>query len=330
MKYVDLEQGSTEWRLWRTRGITATDAAVLLGLSPYKTLWRLWAEKSGYATEVDLSLNPLVQYGRRNEAVARRQYEAQVGELILPACVESTRMPLFRASLDGERSSNEPVEIKCPSDAVWQDVSTHGRNSREFKYHYCQLQHQLLVTESRIGWLIFWHAEHGLLEFKVERNDTLLRVLVQKAREFWNMLESGVEPEKDPRRDLYFPSDDNQADAWIKDAQAYRQAQTEIDALKAQVLELEKRRDSSLSSLKKMMGEYFHAEYAGVMVTRYKSKGKVKHSSLLADLKQQGVKVDEDRYRGEPSTRYRVTVTDALAPRNIVDRSVLAPLDAIS
>lgn len=330
MKFVDLEQGSDDWRLWRTRGITATDAAVLLNRSPYKTVWRLWAEKSGYATEVDLSLNPLVRAGKRNEAVARAAYEAKVGGLILPACVESSRIPLFRASLDGLNSNNEPVEIKCPSDKVWQDVAANGTQSRDYKLYACQVQHQLLVTEAARGWLIFWHAEFGLLEFEVRRDDILLRQLVKRASEFWQRIVSGIEPDKDPQRDLYFPTDNGQADAWIQHAQVYRKAQSEIDDLKAQLKAKEAEQKHSLDSLKAMMGEYFYAEYAGVMVTRYKSKGRVNNKALLAALEQDGVSLDVDRYRSEPSTRYRVTVSDTVAPRNIVDRSVLAPLDAIS
>lgn len=330
MKYVDLEQGSKEWLLWRLRGITATDAAVLLGRSPYKTVWRLWAEKSGYATEVDLSLNPLVQAGKRNETRARAAYEAKVGQLILPACVESSRIPLLRASLDGLRGANEPVEIKCPSDKVWHDVATNGTQSREFKLYACQVQHQLLVTEASHGWLVFWHAEHGLLEFKITSDDALLRVLVKRAAEFWNQLQSGVEPEKDPERDLYFPTDDGHADAWINQALEYREAQSEIEALKEKLKRLESKQNQSLDALKGLMGEYFHAEYAGVMVTRYKSKGRIDNASIYADLKRRGVDVDVDQYRGQPSTRYRVTVSDTVAPRNIVDRSVLAPLDAIT
>ncbi|MDF5232827.1 YqaJ viral recombinase family protein, partial [Vibrio parahaemolyticus] len=63
MKIVNLSQRSEQWLEWRKGGITATDACILLNRSPYKTEWRLWAEKTGYAREVDLSLNPLVRQG---------------------------------------------------------------------------------------------------------------------------------------------------------------------------------------------------------------------------------------------------------------------------
>ena len=41
MKIVDVTQRSPEWLRWRARGVTASEAAIVLGRSPYKTPWRL-------------------------------------------------------------------------------------------------------------------------------------------------------------------------------------------------------------------------------------------------------------------------------------------------
>ena len=49
MKIVDLTQRSPDWLRWRAQGVTASEAAIVLGRSPYKTPWRLWAERTGLA-----------------------------------------------------------------------------------------------------------------------------------------------------------------------------------------------------------------------------------------------------------------------------------------
>src|SRR5690606_258328 len=135
MKIIDLSQRDDLWKDWRRQGITASDAAILLGRSPYKTLWRLWAEKTGYATEEDLSGNPLVQQGIRNEDLARQAFEARHDDLLLPVCVESIKHPLMRASLDGLRENGEPVELKCPSKATWEQVCAKGEDSDAFQLY---------------------------------------------------------------------------------------------------------------------------------------------------------------------------------------------------
>lgn len=53
MKIVDLTQRSPEWLRWRAQGVTASEAAVVLDRSPYKTPWRLWAERTGLARKPD-------------------------------------------------------------------------------------------------------------------------------------------------------------------------------------------------------------------------------------------------------------------------------------
>ncbi|HCN6356821.1 TPA: YqaJ viral recombinase family protein, partial [Escherichia coli] len=39
MKIVNLSQREEDWLDWRRQGVTATDAAILLNRSPYKTRW---------------------------------------------------------------------------------------------------------------------------------------------------------------------------------------------------------------------------------------------------------------------------------------------------
>ncbi|WP_252497248.1 hypothetical protein [Escherichia coli] len=101
----------------------------------------------------------------------------------------------------------------------------------------------------------------------------------------------------------------------------------EIQELKQRLSELQERQKPHLDTMKSLMGEYFHADYCGVMVTRYKAAGRVDYKKLLAD-KASGVKPEDvDQYREKSSERCRVTVTGSVKPRYIVDEDVLAPLD---
>ncbi|MBO0160554.1 endonuclease, partial [Vibrio parahaemolyticus] len=77
--------------------------------------------------------------------------------------------------------------------------------------------------------------------------------------------------------------------------------------------------------MKSLMGEYFHADYCGVMITKYKAAGRVNYQRLLEE---KGVNIkseDLNSYREETSERYRVTVTGSVNPRYIQDEEVLAP-----
>lgn len=328
MKIINLLQGSDEWLVWRGEGITATDAVVLLDQSPYKTRWRLWAEKTGYARPVDLSMNPLVRNGIANEDKARQWFENKYDELLLPACVQSVKYPLLRASLDGLTSTNKPVELKCPSERVWNDVQDNGPESEAYQLYYVQVQHQLLVTGAEEGWLVFWF-DGDALEFLIQRDDSVHWHILTEAKHFWKQVTSRKEPDKDPERDLYVPMG-KQAEEWIDVADEYRAYDAEIQELKKRVKEIEAKQKPLLENVKQLMGEFFHADYAGLMVTRYKVAGKVNYQKLIEEKASISIDADVlDSYRAPASERCRVTVSECLKPRHIVDEEVLAPLEHV-
>src|SRR5260364_110149 len=180
MKIIDIAQRSNAWHVWRRRGVTASDAAVLLGRSPYKTLWRLWAEKTGIA-------------------------------------VEDEALPLMRASLDGHLANQAPVELKCPGSKVWEAVRAKGAESETFRLCYPQVQHQILVTGADDGYLVFWH-QGEIQEFQIPRDGPLIRSLIEKAMDFWKRVESKQEPAKDPERDVFTPKEGEQVAQWAEAA----------------------------------------------------------------------------------------------------------------
>ncbi|MCE0759522.1 YqaJ viral recombinase family protein [Marinobacter sp. G11] len=327
MKIVNLSQRDDDWLEWRRGGITATDATILLGRSPYKTRWRLWAEKTGYAREVDLSLNPLVRRGVENEDRARQAVEEKHDDLLLPACVQSEQYPLMRASLDGLSSDGKPVELKCPSKSVWDDVCANGTNSKPYQLYYAQVQHQLLVTEAKEGWLVFWY-EDDIREFVIPRDEAMIQDLLAEAKEFWDLVQKRKEPEKDPEKDLFIPQG-SEAQAWISAAEEYRVYEAEAQELKKRLAELQEKQKPLLDEMKSLMGEYFHADFGGVMVTRYKVAGRVNYKKLLAEQAASVSEDDLEKYRDNASERCRVTVTDSVKPRYIVDEEALAPLENV-
>mgnify|MGYP000185699938 CR=1 FL=1 len=106
---VEYEQCSPEWHLWRKDGASASEASVLLGVNPYMTIVQLFNEKTGKTIPVDLSKNPHVIRGNKNEDIARQKASEYLNslpgysnfEMLLPICAESKAYPYLRASLDG-------------------------------------------------------------------------------------------------------------------------------------------------------------------------------------------------------------------------------------
>ena len=192
MKIIDIVQRTTTWHAWRPEGVTASEAAVVLGRSPYKSRQRLFRERTGLSPAEDLSTKPCVQRGIAFEDHVRRGFEQRHDTILLPLCAESTEQPVLRCSLDGLNDDGEPVELKVPTEKTYRLVAKDGEQAIAYKLAWVQLQHQLYVTEAEQGWLVFdpWLADLSPLEFLVERNDRFIETeLIPAALRFWKAID---------------------------------------------------------------------------------------------------------------------------------------------
>jgi putative phage-type endonuclease len=181
----------------RANGVTASEAAVILGRSPYQTPWRLWAERTGLTRPADLSANPHVQRGIALEDAARRAFEERHDTLLLALCGESETHPVLRASFDGIADDGAPVELKVPSERTFADVQAKGTEAPAYALYWPQLQHQLYVADAARGWLVFYGGQGRLLELAVERDESFLTgELVPGCLTFWEALDDLLKENK--------------------------------------------------------------------------------------------------------------------------------------
>ena len=285
MKQVNIEQRSQAWLDWRQCGVSASDAAVILGVSPYKSRWQLWAEKSGIVREPDLSANPHVLRGIEQEDDARNQMEQALNDApLLPVCAEWEQNPILRASFDGLTKDGVPVELKCPTQKVYDEVKTLKDKSEGYCRAFYQVQFQILVADSAMGWLCFYRQGLPLLPVCIRRDDGLIQQLQQEAIDFWNLVEEGDEPDKDPNLDVYVPVEKQERTQWQQLAMAYRQRQQRLDKLKDE-LEAGKSHQKQLQQqLQQLMGDFKVAESDGLRVCQSTCNGTVDYQKALESL----------------------------------------------
>ncbi|QCG99204.1 endonuclease (plasmid) [Azospirillum sp. TSA2s] len=319
MKIVNLRQGSAEWLAWRDQGVSASDIAVVLGISPYKTPWRLWAEKAGKVPPEDLSDNMFVAHGKRCEPAVRAWFEAKHDTMLFPACAEADH-PIIRASFDGLTDDGIPVELKAPSDSVFDEVVALREDATAFRLYSCQVQAQIFVSGTDHGYLVFGRViekEDGSLvvdeavEFRVDRDEAFIADMLQRAEAFMGAVNAGKEPKKDPSRDTYSPASDEEKQEWEVAAMEYRDAAAKIDALKAEIATLTLKQDNAKERLIKQMGQFAQAEASGILITRYISKGRVDYTALLEHHKVAVSDADLDKFRSASSESVKVSVKKA-------------------
>lgn len=142
-----MEQNTGSWLLFRQGRIGASDAPIIMGVSPYQTPHGLWRDKKGMNTNPNAvkgkSMNWAIDRGNRFEPIARARYELINDIPMDPAVLLHPEHEFLMASLDGWNEEKKRVlEIKIPGREVF-DAAKSGKVHEKYVY---QLEHQLLVS----------------------------------------------------------------------------------------------------------------------------------------------------------------------------------------
>jgi putative phage-type endonuclease len=180
----DIEQGTAKWLQWRRGVIGASEAAIIMGENRWKGRQQLIDEKRGLIEP--FSGNAATREGHLLEGHARIALERKYKEKLSPTIVQDIQEPFLAASLDAINTSNNQVyEIKCGA-RTYETVE----NSRKVpSYYVAQIQHMLMVTQ--MDSLIFaaYRPKEPLITFEVFRNESYIRELRRKEKDFIKELE---------------------------------------------------------------------------------------------------------------------------------------------
>jgi len=337
MVLADVNQRCDAWLEWRSKGVTASDIPIILGLSPYKTPWQLWAEKTGRINPPDLSKNPNVLKGIRLEDDARLKAEEKYDDILLPVCGECTEYPILRASFDGLDSAHEVYEFKCPSDSIFKNVkendklpSTHaaekecgneqlsdndfddiksnGTKSATYQLYEAQVHAQCVVSGNPKGHLIFYKEGEEILDFDIYLTVEKREMILNAAKDFWNLVKTDCPPEIDPAKDCFIPDNGNCSFTWLAHAEHWQALNERLNELKQEQKNLEQEKKIAQDELVALMGDFLSADFGGVKITRFKKQGSIDYKKFLGDRFPKDNFVDElENYRKESSIQTRFT-----------------------
>lgn len=206
-----------QWLKERKKGIGASDAAAILGLSPYKTNVQLWEEKTGRIQPEDIGYKDCVQYGKEAEKYLRELFILDFPQYLVTydefKMIHNADYPFIFATLDGELAetdNSEPMrlimrygvlEIKTADIENGIQYRKWQNNSMPDQY-YIQNLHQLLATGYEFvildAQLKFNYGEPRKLTIyrTIERTEVEgdLEYLLEKEIEFWDCVTNDREP----------------------------------------------------------------------------------------------------------------------------------------
>lgn len=180
----------SQWLEWRRNGLGASDAPVVMGVSPFKSRDALRKEKLfGITTQKE---TPAMRRGKELESEALRFFMGETGVFLEEQkCYEHPERPWMRCTVDGiNEEEGILVEVKVPKGDLYDSIP---------RAYYPQCQHQIDVVKAVLGahgrnlkktYLVSYN-ETGGKTLEVSYDTDYIKTLVEKETEFWNEIQSG-------------------------------------------------------------------------------------------------------------------------------------------
>jgi len=173
----------------RRNYIGASDAPIIMGDSPWKTLSQLYREKVGLDI-VEMSYP--MKRGLDLEEQARYIFYIETGLSVYPIRVLHREIPWMMASMDGLSLDRKiALEIKCPM-GTDHDVAASGIIPAKY---YAQLQHQMETLDIDEMYYMSYHPKKDPHILKASRDKEYAKHLIEKEKEFYDCLINFIEPE---------------------------------------------------------------------------------------------------------------------------------------
>jgi putative phage-type endonuclease len=281
-KVIHLEQNTPEWLKFRQEKIGASDAPIILGVSPWKNTYQLWNEKVHGKENFE---SQAMKRGKDLEESARSCFEQYTNSLIKPQVVESIQNPWMIASLDGiDISGQFIVEIKCPG---YKDHSLAKEGKIPEKY-IPQLQHQLAVIGLKEGYYFSYDGQDGHI-VPFERDESYIENLIEKESDFYhNHILPKVPPKMNEDEEIVITLED-----FDKLSEEYIYIDDKIKEL--QILK-EELRDELIN-----IADNRNVKNSFLSIKKLNKKGVVDYKRLCAEAG-----INEDHYRKESSFYWKI------------------------
>ncbi|MGM8898671.1 MULTISPECIES: YqaJ viral recombinase family nuclease [unclassified Psychrobacter] len=191
-----------EWLEVRRQGVGSSDAAAACGIHPYLSMLELWLIKTGrMSSDIDESIEgyaPLY-WGNTLEPMVAKYYQEKTGNKVrrVNAILQHPEpdKAFMLANLDYAVTGSDEVQVlECKTAGehgakLWRDGVP--------LYVTCQVQHQLAVTGKQAAHICVLLCGHEAKIYKVERDERLIKSIIEQERLFWQYVETDTPPMPD-------------------------------------------------------------------------------------------------------------------------------------
>lgn len=245
-----------EQKAERLKYITATDAPIVCGVSPWGNIVDLWKYKTGLAVQEDISDKPAVRAGLYLEEPIAQWFSNDTGKDVETdeTLAVHKSIPYIAAHTD-RIILNESAILECKTSSTDKGWGEYGEN--KIPDHYLiQVAHEAMCFDVEKVYIAVLIRGSDFRHYVYERNPKLEEMIIKHCIKFWECVTKEEAPEPTNNAEamsLYGMSTNNTP------IEADDKIATELDNLKeikSNIKELEQKQLDCETKLKLYMGEH--------------------------------------------------------------------------
>ena len=272
-----------EWRELRRGYIGGSDAAAVVGLSPFTSPWSLWAEKTGAVP--GFGGNLATEVGTYLEAFVAHKFEEETGKSVRRRnfSMINDQYPWAIANIDREVVGEDAgLEIKTTSELSMKRF----KNGEYPEQYYCQCVHYMAVTGKARWYLAVLIGNRDFRIFLIERDEEEIQALMDAEKAFWNGYvltntpppADGTTATTNAMAAMYSQGDE----AIQVDITGLEEVLRNYQELTASIKQMEEAKDECANTIKAALGEATEGISSGYRVTWSNGTRKSLDSKKLA------------------------------------------------
>lgn len=259
-----------EWLQLRRRGIGGSDASVIMGVNPYRSILQLWEEKTGKFPVIDNG-NEYTYWGNVMEPIIRKEFMKRTGLKVRQkhAMIFHPDYPYIFADVDGivtdERGEKCIFEAKTAS----QYKEEQWENGVPEEY-VLQVQHYLAVCGMDKAYVAALIGGNRFVFHTIFRDEQLIGELLCREKAFWEgCVLTDIRPEADDSKatEEYLNSKYSKTvPDTIQLDNSMKEVLTEYTEVNTRLKELEKQKTGLANQIKAALEEHEKGEVDGTVV----------------------------------------------------------------
>ena len=264
-----------QWLKLRRNGIGGSDASVVMGKNPWRSIQQLWEDKTG-KTPVQENSNEYTYWGNVMEGIIRKEFMNRTGLKVRQKhfMMFHPQFQFMFADVDGIVTDERGEKCIFEAKTVSQYREEEWRDGKIPVEYMMQVQHYLAVCGMQKAYIAALIGGNHFIYHTILRDEGMITELVHAEKQFWDYnVKCDIRPEIDDSSATKDFLDKKYRDS-VKDSvkldRSLEAVLKQYQEVESQLKDMEQKKNGLSNQLKAALGEHEEGRLENGQIVRWK------------------------------------------------------------